>query len=262
VIIASGAHRTKEELFTTLKHEVYGHLATYRMEEREKSQLLTSIQKMKHTDLINEWAKVKEVYSDLPERKQAEEVFSSIAEKIDMGFTFIKEVKYTPTSLKEVQNIVHHIKNEFITNMAIQKIHPRQNDLQFSKSIYKEQSMAQEKDPGNTITIREAKIIEVPKEQLNPQETSFDSRKEAIIHQVASGNTHNFSEQDKKVLSKNFKEITSKAYKNYPTKIQQSKSTELKKNMREKSVEEKVKSFCKERDAKQKEPEKSLGIER
>lgn len=111
-------------------------------------------------------------------------------------------------------------------------------------------------------TIRQGNIIQVPKEQIKPQEHSFASRKEAVTYQVSSGNTHNFSKEDKKVLSENFKEITSKAYKNYPNDIQQTKSSELKKEIGGKSLTDKVKSFCKERDTKEKVLEKSMGIQR
>ena len=111
-------------------------------------------------------------------------------------------------------------------------------------------------------TIRQAKIIEIPKDKRLSNEIPFDSKKEAITYQVSKGNTHNFSEHDKKTLSENFKEITTQAYKNYPDDIKQLKIKELNNDIKKNPLIEKIKSFCKERDAKQKAPEKTPDIER
>lgn len=115
---------------------------------------------------------------------------------------------------------------------------------------------------ASTYTVREGKIIEISKDQIKPQETKFDSRAEAVTYKVALNSTHNFTKEDRKVLSENFKEITSKAYKNYPEGMQKTKSSELKNSMKQQSLAENIKSFCKGRDSKQKAPEKSLGIEK
>lgn len=140
----------------------------------------------------------------------------------------------------------------------------------------------QSEEQDKSYTIRQTKIVEVPKEHLKSHETSFSSRKEAIMYQVATGNRNNFSRQDKQVLSENFKEITSQAYKSYPAEMKETKTRMLKEtlsspkqknneiqkdspqssNKEEKKMIEKVKAFCTNRDKQQKTPEKSLGLER
>jgi len=172
VLIAAENHTTLEDVRTTIKHEIYGHAATYNMTRIQKKDLLNGIQTLQKDPKVKEyWDLVSKLHPNYTKDMQAEEVYAYIAEKSDVGLKIVNDVNYRVRSYDDIKNVSSHLQNDMITGRATQKIKPERNDMQFRKENYTEKT-------------------------------------------------------------------------------------------EEKSLIEKVKSFCKQRDAKQKAPEKSLGLER
>ena len=273
VLIITNEHKDIKDLNKTIKHEVFGHHALNRLSAHDKLDLLETIAAAPKDSDIGQIRENLQLngYQHLKDKPllMAEEVFAHIAEDsyktIDI-YKSIPDPKQIQTK-DDILDIVDALKNGIHHGVLKQQIHPKNNDEQFKikeKGITMTNTQTKNSvaDKDNTVVIRQAKIIEIPKDQRHSNEIPFESKKEAITYQVSKGNTHNFTEHDKKILSENFKEITSKAYKNYPEELKQSKIKELNNDIKKNPLIEKVKSFCKVRDAKQKAPEKSLGMER
>ncbi len=304
VVVVANNNRDMEELNKTLRHEVFGHLALNRLNEFDKMDLLESIANAPkdsevgiHRDMLlaNEYSNLKN-----DPLRLAEEVYAHTAER---SFETINHFISVPdpkqiNSEKDLLGFIGSLKNGIHHGVLKQQIFPKENNAQFKikeqeakmKKNIKGNKMKKSKK-NNIMVIRQGKIKEIPKKEQKSNEVAFDSIKEAIIYQVASGSTHNFTNTEKQILADNFKEITSKAYKNYSENVKQAKTTELQnfansqnisvvkehdntytlidtKNSEElgngnpKEMLKKIEAFCKNRDAKQKAPEKSQGMER
>jgi hypothetical protein len=133
-IVASN-NRTPKELFLTIKHELYGHLAINHLKPLQKLKTLNTIVKMKDTLLKKEWAKIKEYYPDdkVPQGIQAEEVFSIIAEKLPTKNQHTVMPKLGINTKNDLIQLIRHLKDEIVTGRGTQKTFPKNAKEQFRK---------------------------------------------------------------------------------------------------------------------------------
>ena len=231
LVIAENNHNIKE-LNKTIRHEVFGHLALNRLSEIDKYDLLQTIANAPQDTYIGKYRTYLEMtsYSGLKDQPLmiAEEVFAHVAEESYRPIEHFKSIP-DPTlvsSKEDLMDIINSLKNGIHHGVLEQQISPKHDHEQF-KIIEKEKTMDPKQDKTNdpVYTIRGGKIEELPKEQLKSWETSFDTKKDAVQYQINTGNSHNLTAEEKRIV-------------------------------------EKVKSFCNNRNQTQKSPEKSQALER
>ncbi|MFA5428468.1 MAG: hypothetical protein WC279_09735 [Sulfurimonas sp.] len=138
ILIAAKNHKDKKDLETTLRHEIFGHVALYRITAAQKRKLFDSIQKLQtNKDIKPYWDQVKQKYPNLNIDQKSEEVFAYISEKIETGYKIVKDIEYNVKSLEDIKKISHDIQNQFLNGTSSQKIFVEKNDLQFKKDAYK-----------------------------------------------------------------------------------------------------------------------------
>lgn len=136
LLIAAENHTDLEDVRTTIKHELYGHIATYNMTDIEKRDLLNGIQILQKDPNVKEyWELVNKLYPNHTKDMKAEEVFAYIAEKSKVGLKIVNDINYRVRSYNDIINVSSHLQNDMLTGRAIQKIQPKENDMQFRKEI-------------------------------------------------------------------------------------------------------------------------------
>lgn len=135
VIILLNNHKNIKDIQTTLKHEIYGHHATYRLKKYQKKELLNSIIDLKNDkELKSYWDKVDKYYDGINETQKAEEVFCLIVQESQIGIKETRAIKsYKAQSLDEIKNIAYDIQNKYINKELKQEIIPKDNSAQFKK---------------------------------------------------------------------------------------------------------------------------------
>ena len=142
LLIAVENHKDLEDVRTTIKHELYGHVATYNMTKIQKKDLLNGIQTLQKDPKVKEyWDIVIKLHPSYTKDMQAEEVFAYISEKSDVGLKIVNDVNYRVRSYDDIKNVSHHLQNDMLTGRATQKITPERNDLQFREYTDKEPDM-------------------------------------------------------------------------------------------------------------------------
>ncbi|MBA1421596.1 MAG: DUF1738 domain-containing protein [Epsilonproteobacteria bacterium] len=144
LLIAAENHADLEDVRTTIKHELYGHAATYNMEKEQKRDLLNGIQILQKDPKVKEyWDLVNKLHPDYTKDMQAEEVFAYMTEKSEVGLKIVNDVNYRVRSYDDIKNVSHHLQNDMLTGRATQKIRPERNDIQFRKEDYAEKVATQ-----------------------------------------------------------------------------------------------------------------------
>jgi hypothetical protein len=134
ILISGENHRDIKDLQETLKHEIYGHAATYMINRADKEKLINSIKSLENEPGVKEhWESVKKGYVGYTRDMQAEEVFAYIAEKSKDGYTLVSNVTYEVKSLEDIQKAANHIKNEMLSGRARFLFRPERNNEQFRK---------------------------------------------------------------------------------------------------------------------------------
>ena len=134
LLIAVENHKNLEDVRTTIKHELYGHVATYNMSRSEKEVLLDGIKALQKDPKVKEyWDIVTRHYPNHTKDMQAEEVFAYISQKSDVGLKMVNPLDYRVKSYDDIKNVSHHLQNDMLMGRAIQKFTPEKNDLQFRK---------------------------------------------------------------------------------------------------------------------------------
>lgn len=86
VTIAASSHRNVEAINRTLQHEIFGHWMINTYSPEKKRDLLVSIINSKTNEsLRSAWEHVEKYYPDSPEAIKAEEVWSFVAENVNMN---------------------------------------------------------------------------------------------------------------------------------------------------------------------------------
>jgi hypothetical protein len=86
VTIAAGNHKSSAALQRTLQHEVLGHFLINTYPPAEKRQIIENIISSENSPHLSaNWDKVKTIYPDMPLTVQAEEVYASVAERLDLS---------------------------------------------------------------------------------------------------------------------------------------------------------------------------------
>lgn len=82
VAVIAGKHNNTKDLETTLKHELYGHYSLYRIDAKQKIDLLESVKSLQKDPKVKEiWDQVHKHYPNISIDKKAEEVYAFIVEK-------------------------------------------------------------------------------------------------------------------------------------------------------------------------------------
>lgn len=86
VTIAANNHKSKEAVQRTLQHEILGHYLINTYNPQEKREAIISIMATQNEPSLEEhWRKVKSAYRDKPLSIKAEELFATIAERVDIN---------------------------------------------------------------------------------------------------------------------------------------------------------------------------------
>jgi len=126
VTIAAGNHRSKAALQRTLQHEVLGHYLINTYSPMEKKQIIRNIIASENSPSLSpHWEKVKTIYPDVPISIQAEEVYASIAERIDISPPF--QLTTDNVSLNASKGVndneiaIEDIENSILTRFSLLK---------------------------------------------------------------------------------------------------------------------------------------------
>jgi hypothetical protein len=216
VLVIAENNRNIKELNKTIRHEVFGHLALNRLSEVDKYDLLQTIANAPEDSYIGKYRAYLAMtsYSALKDQPLmlAEEVFAHVAEQ---SFRPIEHFKSIPdptkvNSKEDLLNIIDAIKNGIHHGVLEQKIFPKSNHEQF-KAVEKDKAMnTKDEISSNVYTIRQGRIKEISKENLNSWETSFESKKEAILYQARTGSSHNLTKEEKEILHKEIERLAKK----------------------------------------------------
>lgn len=145
VMIAAKNHINKDDLVTTLKHEIFGHCALQGISKEEKNIFLSSINKLKYSqDVKPYFDKVNKHYTNYNRKEKSEEVFALISEEIPFGYKLCKRPKYNVETLKDIKNISHIFQNKYLKGTYKRNI-DIQNNTKLKKFKPKIQSLSIER---------------------------------------------------------------------------------------------------------------------
>lgn len=86
ITIVAGNHKSTAALQRTLQHEVLGHYLINTYSPAEKRLVIENILASKNSPPLSaSWDKVKTIYPDMPLTVQAEEVYASFAERLNIS---------------------------------------------------------------------------------------------------------------------------------------------------------------------------------
>jgi len=130
VTVAANNHRSNAAVLRTLQHEILGHYLVNTYTPQEKRAAIAGIMASQNEPSLKEhWQKVNAQYSEMPLSIQAEEVFASIAERVDINPLNhpTKDLLLTETSsinLNSVESSIQHRVNLLKAGELEQKTFP------------------------------------------------------------------------------------------------------------------------------------------
>ena len=116
VTIAANNHKSKEAVQRTLQHEILGHYLINTYSPQAKREVIGRIMATQNEPSLEEqWRKVKFAYPDKSLSIQTEELFASIAERIDIN----KSPKTPYTLRKDFRSFQDYLSMTHIFHVAL-----------------------------------------------------------------------------------------------------------------------------------------------